>query len=150
MAVLEVISDGGKIRSTAPKYDIDKMTLSRYIQKYKNDKSAEVTNSPQEIEKAPSTSHQNEDVENSEILEPTTPTTSEADSCNSPSVESLKSTLIRTPQEVRPYPKAAPRKQKAGRKPGKTRIVTDTPEKFALEEKYKKRYQKNPTRNLTK
>ncbi|KAK9743812.1 hypothetical protein QE152_g8317 [Popillia japonica] len=87
---------------------------------------AEVINRPQEIEEAPSTSHQNEDVENSELLEPTTPTTLEADSCNSPSVESLKSTLIRTPQEVRLYPKAAPRKQKAGRKPGKTRIVTDT------------------------
>ncbi|KAK9721130.1 hypothetical protein QE152_g21723 [Popillia japonica] len=36
-AVLEVISDDGKMRSTARKYDIDKMTLSRYVQKYKKD-----------------------------------------------------------------------------------------------------------------
>ncbi|KAK9729708.1 hypothetical protein QE152_g15773 [Popillia japonica] len=93
-------------------------------------------------------SHQNEDVENSELLEPTTPTSLEADSCNSPSVESLKSTLIRTPQEVRLYPKAAPRKQKAGRKPGRTRIVTDTPEKLALEEEYKKRYKKKSNKKL--
>ncbi|KAK9708004.1 hypothetical protein QE152_g27502 [Popillia japonica] len=60
---------------------------------------AEVTNRPQEREEAPSTSHQNEDAENSELLETTTPTPLEADTCNSASVESLKSTLIRTPQE---------------------------------------------------
>ncbi|KAK9721151.1 hypothetical protein QE152_g21690 [Popillia japonica] len=107
---------------------------------------AEVTNPPQEIEEVPSTSHQNEDVENSELLEPTTPTTLEADSCNSPSVELLKSTLIRSPQEVRPYPKAAPQKQKAGRKPGKTRIVTDT----VIEEEYKKRYKKNSNKKFDK
>ncbi|KAK9719037.1 hypothetical protein QE152_g22873 [Popillia japonica] len=56
--------------------------------------------------------HQIEDVENSELLELTTPKTLEADSCNSPSVESLKSTLTTTPQEVRPYPKATPRNKK--------------------------------------
>ncbi|KAG5896520.1 hypothetical protein JTB14_020493 [Gonioctena quinquepunctata] len=34
---------------------------------------------------------------------------------------------------IKPYPKAAPRKTKGGRKKGKTRILTDTPEKNAME-----------------
>ncbi|KAK9717052.1 hypothetical protein QE152_g24398 [Popillia japonica] len=60
-----------------------------------------------------------------------------ANSCNLRSVESLISTLTTTPQEIGPYPKATPRKQKAERKPDKTTIVTDTPEKLALKEEYK-------------
>lgn len=40
-----------------------------------------------------------------------------------------------TPQQIRPYPKSAARKiiNKRGRKPGKCRIVTDTPEKAEIE-----------------
>lgn len=38
-----------------------------------------------------------------------------------------------TPEQVRPYPKAAPRKSKGGgRQPGKCRVLTDTPEKLEL------------------
>lgn len=46
-----------------------------------------------------------------------------------------------TPEEVQPYPKAEDRKKrKQGRKPGKTMIATDTPEKNAIkEQKSKKR-----------
>jgi hypothetical protein len=41
-----------------------------------------------------------------------------------------------TPEQVRPYPKAAPRKmtgpKRGGRKPGRCRILTDTPEKLEI------------------
>lgn len=43
-----------------------------------------------------------------------------------------------SPEEVVPYPKAGPRKTaKGGRKPGRTRILTDTPEKEEVEERKK-------------
>lgn len=39
-----------------------------------------------------------------------------------------------SPEDVRPYPKAAPRSsQRGGRKPGRCRILTDTPEKAEIE-----------------
>lgn len=42
---------------------------------------------------------------------------------------------IITPEQIKPYPKAGPRKRtNRGRKPGKTRILTDTPEKKLIEE----------------
>lgn len=43
-----------------------------------------------------------------------------------------------------PYPKAAPRKiSNAGRKPGRTRILTDSPEKKEIEERLKKKVKLN-------
>ncbi|XP_031332515.1 uncharacterized protein LOC116162896 [Photinus pyralis] len=41
---------------------------------------------------------------------------------------------VLTPEHIMPYPKAAPRKVKQCRKRGKTRILTDTPEKEEIEE----------------
>ena len=39
-----------------------------------------------------------------------------------------------TPEAIRPFPKAGPRKtSRGGRKPGRCRILTDTPEKYELE-----------------
>lgn len=49
-----------------------------------------------------------------------------------------------TPEIVRPYPKACPRKQiKNSRKKGKTRILTDTPEKRLIELAEQERQTKN-------
>lgn len=45
----------------------------------------------------------------------------------------------KTPEQIRPFPKAAARKTKSGRKKGKTQILTDTPVKIALEEDQAKR-----------
>lgn len=46
-------------------------------------------------------------------------------------------------QYLRPYPKASPRKTTArGRKKGSTKILTDTPEKQAIENEYKARQEK--------
>ncbi|KAI4455717.1 hypothetical protein MML48_9g00017989 [Holotrichia oblita] len=63
---------------------------------------------------------------------------------------SLKNTTIpnttsasfKSPEEVRPYPKALPRKKKGGRKPGRTRILTDTSEKEAIDAEYNMREEK--------
>lgn len=43
---------------------------------------------------------------------------------------------IITPEQIKPYPKAGARKRTSnqGRKPGRTRILTDTPEKAVVEE----------------
>ena len=47
-----------------------------------------------------------------------------------------------SPMDIMPFPKAAQRKMKGQRKRGKTRILTDTPEKAELERVYKERKQK--------
>jgi hypothetical protein len=48
-------------------------------------------------------------------------------------------TTIVTPTDIRPYPKAAPRKTAGGKKKGSTRILTDTPVKQALESEIQER-----------
>ncbi|KAB0800104.1 hypothetical protein PPYR_07984 [Photinus pyralis] len=51
---------------------------------------------------------------------------------------------ILSPEDVIPYPKAPPRKLiKVGRKPGRTRILTDTPEKEEIEERSKRKVKFN-------
>lgn len=59
-----------------------------------------------------------------------------------------------SPEYVRPYPKALPRKRKqVGRKPGRTRILTDTPKKTEIAEAWKNQIDKQKKvqikRNLT-
>lgn len=55
-------------------------------------------------------------------------------SCNS----TVISSNIRSPEVIRPFPLAAPRKKvNGGRKPGRTRILTSTPEKEEIEENLK-------------
>ncbi|CAG4932395.1 unnamed protein product [Colias eurytheme] len=58
---------------------------------------------------------------------------------------------ILTPEAIRPFPKAAPRTGRKGRKKGSTRILTDTPEKCAIEAAYQERMKRKPvTFNLGK
>lgn len=79
--------------------------------------------------------HQTADtiVEGSPVTKPTrtatpVPSTSTSETAN---------TFV-SPECIRPYPKALPRKRKqGGRKPGRTRILTDTPEKKEIEEALK-------------
>lgn len=60
-----------------------------------------------------------------------------------------KSTNVITPEQVQPYPKAKPRTAgKRGRKTGKTRIVTDTPEKEQLRNDKNKKTQKKKVSGL--
>ncbi|KAG1676006.1 hypothetical protein GQR58_014449 [Nymphon striatum] len=40
--------------------------------------------------------------------------------------------VLLTPEDIRPFEKAAPRKKKGGRKPGRTRILTATPERAEI------------------
>lgn len=60
---------------------------------------------------------------------------------NKNKVDNLK---VITPEQVKPFPKAGPRKNrnKFGKKPGKTRVLTDTPEKCEIEREQQKRQQK--------
>jgi len=65
--------------------------------------------------------------------------------------EGIKTSVYTSPSDVRPYPKAAPRKQiNTGRKRAHCRILTDTPEKRAIEKadnpkvKNRKKFSMNP------
>jgi hypothetical protein len=65
---------------------------------------------------------------------------------------STSQTLALSPADIRPYPKAEPRKlvlSKKGRK-GRTKILTDTPEKEEIERQTNKRKQKKMQKTKTK
>lgn len=69
---------------------------------------------------------------------PKTPTHSHNINVPKPSTSAFVS-----PEVIRPHPKAGPRKGSGkGRKKGKTRILTDTPEKLAIENEWAARKQK--------
>lgn len=60
------------------------------------------------------------------------------------------STKLVQPEEIRPYPKAEPKKRTSrGRKPGVTKIVTDTPEKENIKIMKEKRKSTNTEKSLT-
>lgn len=68
--------------------------------------------------------------------------------CNSSSHNKCRPTTMVTPEEIRPFLKAPLRKQSAkGRKPGKTKIATDTPEKDAIRREKEKKNEKEQTKN---
>ncbi|CAH1957908.1 unnamed protein product [Acanthoscelides obtectus] len=58
------------------------------------------------------------------------------------SVDLLSTGTHITPRELKPYPKAMPRKSKVGRKKTVSAILTDTPIKSALEEEERTRQRK--------
>lgn len=67
------------------------------------------------------------------------PSTSNSISCAAEfgELNSSNSVSCVTPEQVRPLPKAKPRTSKrGGRKPGRCRILTDTPEKKEIEEQH--------------
>lgn len=52
---------------------------------------------------------------------------------------------IKTPEEIRPFPKASPRKNtRKGRKRGETQILTDTPVRVKIEQDFKAKQMKKP------
>ncbi|KAG5897734.1 hypothetical protein JTB14_009619 [Gonioctena quinquepunctata] len=59
-------------------------------------------------------------------------------------------TQVNFPEMIRLYPKAAPRKTKGGRKTGRTRILTDTPEKNAMEMEHLERLAKKSENKVQK
>ncbi|KAG5893324.1 hypothetical protein JTB14_033490 [Gonioctena quinquepunctata] len=59
------------------------------------------------------------------------------------------SKAIFSPEVVRPFPKALPRKTSSKRKSRKTAIHTDTPEKNAIQEEYDLKKKKQIKRKLT-
>lgn len=64
--------------------------------------------------------------------------------CPQKTPEKTEPTKIITPEQLKPYPKAGPRKTESnrGKKPGRTRILTDTPEKEEIEKAEMKKRKK--------
>ncbi|XP_015910948.1 uncharacterized protein [Parasteatoda tepidariorum] len=58
--------------------------------------------------------------------------------------------ILVTPEQLRPFPKAEPRKGRGGRKRIKSRILTDTPVKTEIEERHNSKNIKLTTRNIKK
>ena len=87
---------------------------------------------PQQSQQASATSDLNRDEESVTI-----------DLLSEDTVKPISTTghqLHVSPRDIRPFPKAAPRKETVkGRKRGKCMIATDSPEKFEIEQKLKKR-----------
>jgi len=110
--------------------------------------SASTDESPLPVQSAPSMSAQSvpsiqSTVQSASTDESPLPVQS-APSMSAQSVPSIQSTpssshgsaylkKVVSPADIRPFPKAAPRKTARGRKKGSTRILTDTPVKQALE-----------------
>ncbi|KAI4458115.1 hypothetical protein MML48_7g00007138 [Holotrichia oblita] len=70
------------------------------------------------------------------------------DESNSPCTSKAARNILKdkkiTPAIVRPFPKIAERRKKGKREPGKSRIMTDTPERDRLEEKKMRKILKKP------
>lgn len=81
------------------------------------------------------------------------PSTSNSSSCTTKFCELPLSSSISciTPEQVRPFPKAKPRiSKRGGRKPGRCRILTDTPEKKEIEEQHANRMAKRKRKIMKK
>ena len=61
-----------------------------------------------------------------------------------PPMQEASRSFMRSPEDIRPFPRRSPRKKKTNRKKGKSQILTDTPVKAAIEAERKatKRYVK--------
>ncbi|XP_026315200.1 uncharacterized protein LOC113226693 [Hyposmocoma kahamanoa] len=79
------------------------------------------------------------DSENLNIMVVSSP--SQLESFTREHIEEVAETI--TPESVRPYPKAGPRLSSIKRKKGKTRILTDTPEKRLIEIAEQEKQRKN-------
>ncbi|XP_023312440.1 uncharacterized protein LOC111692606, partial [Anoplophora glabripennis] len=116
-----------------------------------------VTDRPEQETIEPEKDHPEQAVMSSTELNPTpSASTSQAEPKPSPSKkenETIDLKQVFSPEIVRPYPKAGPRKAaKTNRRKRKTAILTDTPEKNALEEQQNKTTKKvkKPKKNMDK
>ncbi|KAL1488451.1 hypothetical protein ABEB36_014922 [Hypothenemus hampei] len=116
-AVLEVVKEQKKIRTTAKKYDIDKMTLLRYIRKYKNDVNTDFF--PNFVTSQMFTKKEENVL--AEYLLTLCALNYESHATLASSLQDkavlnvatlqnrMSSQILRNPEEIRPYPKAPPR-----------------------------------------
>lgn len=81
----------------------------------------------------------NKDIESPNKLQQTIPVSSLKEQCSG----SPKLNI----EEIRPYPKAPPRKTNSKREPGKSRVYTDTPEKNRVIDLEETRKSKNSQKN---
>ena len=106
---------------------------------------AEVTNRPNpevDVDSEPTPSRPT-----STPSEPTTvPLQSTSEVPSNDGIEYRPTTV--TPEQIRPYPKAQPRKGRGGKRPVKTRILTSTPVKKEIEKHFEERLRKKPKFSL--
>jgi len=153
----ENISSGFRVSGIYP-FNRDVFGSHEFLSSYVTDRenptiqstvqSASTDESPLPVQSAPSMSAQSvpsiqSTVQSASTDESPLPVQS-APSMSAQSVPSIQSTpssshgsaylkKVVSPADIRPFPKAAPRKTARGRKKGSTRILTDTPVKQALE-----------------
>lgn len=101
-------------------------------------------NQPKETEPTPSISTQNIQSPRSCDVEQGPSKNGHISISSSPTVDPLSTINVVSPEEVRPFPKAGPRKIGVSRKKRKSCILTDTPNKKELEDAAYARKKKNP------
>ncbi|CAG5029138.1 unnamed protein product, partial [Parnassius apollo] len=128
----KAVNDEGKsVNAAAKEFGIKRMILTRFLKKL-NEETIE-----------PEKDHPEQAVMSSTEPNPThSASTSQAEPEPGPSNkknETIDLIQVFSPEIVRPYPKAGPRKAaKTNRRKRKAAILTDTPEKNALEEQQNK------------
>ncbi|KAG5891637.1 hypothetical protein JTB14_001807 [Gonioctena quinquepunctata] len=135
-AYTEITANNTSIRCTAEKFILHYVSLSRFVKKKKE--AIEQGSAIPFLWAIVVTEH----------IPPALPSSSKAlfsDADPGPST----SKAIFSPEVVRPFPKAPPRKTSSKRKSRKSAIYTDTPEKNAIQEKYDLKKKKQIKRKLT-
>lgn len=109
-----------------------------------------VANSGQE-QPATSTTDSHFHVTGSEVNTPSTSASALLQAAQERQTNTPNNEPFLTPETVRPYPKAQPRKNvKNKRKKGKSRIMTDTPEKLLIEQQTAEKKRKLPVKKIPK
>ncbi|KAK2703955.1 hypothetical protein QYM36_017706, partial [Artemia franciscana] len=147
-AVASIVKDGSSIRAAAENFGLKKSTVNDALRRYR----AELDAQPDilETDKSPAKvlPSERQAADHGEVIQDSEP--------EGPAPGTSGTAPI-TPESVRPHPRIDPTKRNPsnGRKRGKTRILTDTPEKEQLEkEKHnreaKKAKKKTPQKKITK
>ncbi|KAK2708271.1 hypothetical protein QYM36_014016 [Artemia franciscana] len=155
-AVASIVKDGSSIRAVAENFGLKKSTVNDALRRYRAELDAqpdvlETDKSPAKVlpsERPANTNSTTEAADHGEVIQDSEP--------EGPAPGTSGTAPI-TPESVRPHPRIDPTKRNPsnGRKRGKTRILTDTPEKEQLEkEKHnreaKKAKKKTPQKKITK
>ncbi|KAK2726234.1 hypothetical protein QYM36_000627 [Artemia franciscana] len=155
-AVASIVKHGSSIRAAAENFGLKKSTVNDALRRYRAELDAqpdilETDKSPAKVlpsERPATTNSTTEAADHGEVIQDSEP--------EGPAPGTSGTAPI-TPESVRPHPRIDPTKRNPlnGRKRGKTRILTDTPEKEQLEkEKHnreaKKAKKKTPQKKITK
>ncbi|KAK2727200.1 hypothetical protein QYM36_007882, partial [Artemia franciscana] len=154
-AVASIVKDGSSIRAAAENFGLKKSTVNDALRRYRAELDAqpdilETDKSPAKVlpsERPATTNSTTEAADHGEVIQDSEP--------EGPAPGTSGTAPI-TPESVRPHPRIDPTKRNPSniRKRGKTRILTDTPEKEQLEKEKqnreaKKAKKKTPQKKIT-